>query len=66
MKVTGLGWVGTRTKRAAELSAFYEGVLGLPVVYREEGFWVHELPGGHHAAALPRPRRERLRARLAA
>jgi catechol 2,3-dioxygenase-like lactoylglutathione lyase family enzyme len=48
MKVTGLGWVGTRTDRAAELSGFYEGVLGLPLVHREEGFWVHELPGGHH------------------
>jgi catechol 2,3-dioxygenase-like lactoylglutathione lyase family enzyme len=48
MKVTGLGWAGTRTNRAAELSGFYENVLGLPVVHREEGFWVHELPGGCH------------------
>jgi catechol 2,3-dioxygenase-like lactoylglutathione lyase family enzyme len=48
MHVVGLGWVGTRTDRAPELSKFYEQVLGLPVVYREEEFWVHELPDGHH------------------
>ncbi len=48
MGVTGLGWVGTRTDRAAELSKFYEDVLGPRVVYREEGFWVHELPDGRH------------------
>ncbi|MGD0985742.1 MAG: VOC family protein [Acidimicrobiales bacterium] len=48
MQVTGLGWVGTRTYRAAELSQFYVKVLGLAIVYRREGFWVHELPEGHH------------------
>jgi catechol 2,3-dioxygenase-like lactoylglutathione lyase family enzyme len=48
MKVTGLGWAGTRTAHAAELASFYEKVLRLPMIRREEGFWVFELPDGRH------------------
>jgi hypothetical protein len=38
MNVIGLGWSGTRTDHASELSEFYEQMLGLPVVHREEDF----------------------------
>lgn len=48
MRVTELGWVGTRTDHARELADLYQGVLGLPLVHREDGFWVYELPRGHH------------------
>jgi hypothetical protein len=48
MRVTGLGWAGTRTAHAAELASFYEKVLRLPMIRRGEGFWVFELPDGRH------------------
>lgn len=48
MNVTGLGWVGTRTARAAELADFYLNTLGLPLIHSEPAFWVFELPGGRH------------------
>jgi catechol 2,3-dioxygenase-like lactoylglutathione lyase family enzyme len=48
MEIVGLGWTGTRTERAEELAQFYENVLGLRRVQSEPGFWVFELPDGHH------------------
>lgn len=48
MQVTGLGWVGTRTARGAELARFYQRVLGLRPVQVEREFWVFELPDGRH------------------
>ncbi|NED94911.1 VOC family protein [Phytoactinopolyspora alkaliphila] len=48
MKVTNLGWLGTRTERAEELAVFYADVLGLPLVHHEPGFWVYQLPNGRH------------------
>jgi catechol 2,3-dioxygenase-like lactoylglutathione lyase family enzyme len=49
MKITGLGWCGTRTGRCSELAHFYEHVLGLRLVHGEADFWVFELPDGRHA-----------------
>ncbi len=49
MRITGLGWIGTRTDRAVELSSFYESVLGLPLVRQVDGFWMHALPDGRLA-----------------
>ncbi len=48
MEITQLGWVGTRTERAAELADFYEHVLGLRLWHTEPDFWVFELPDGNH------------------
>ena len=48
MDVRGLGWTGTRTDRAEALAKFYQGVLGLDLVYTEPHFWVFELPDGSH------------------
>jgi catechol 2,3-dioxygenase-like lactoylglutathione lyase family enzyme len=48
MEITQLGWVGTRTERAAELAHFYEHVLGLSLWHTEPDFWVFELPDGNH------------------
>ena len=41
MRITGLGWLGTRTERDAELAAFYEEVLGLRPSHVEAGFRVY-------------------------
>lgn len=46
MEVMRLGWCGTRTEHAAELADFYRGVLQLPLVHQEPGFWVFRLPDG--------------------
>lgn len=48
MEITGLGWCGTRTERAADLARFYEYVLGFRPVHTEPDMWVFELPDGHH------------------
>jgi catechol 2,3-dioxygenase-like lactoylglutathione lyase family enzyme len=48
MRITRIGWLGTRTERAEQLAGFYERVLRLPIVHQEEGFWVFELPDGDH------------------
>ena len=48
MDVTGLGWSGTRTARAAQLADFYQNVLRLNLVYTELGFWVFTLPDGRN------------------
>ena len=49
MDVRGLGWVGTRTPKAAELARFYEDVLGLPRDQAEPEFWAFKLPDGSKA-----------------
>jgi catechol 2,3-dioxygenase-like lactoylglutathione lyase family enzyme len=48
MRITGLGWLGTRTDRDAELAAFYEDVLGLRASHVEPGFRVYTLPDGRN------------------
>jgi catechol 2,3-dioxygenase-like lactoylglutathione lyase family enzyme len=48
MRVTGLGWVGTRTDRDAALAGFYEDVLGLRPTHAEPGFRVFTLPDGRN------------------
>jgi catechol 2,3-dioxygenase-like lactoylglutathione lyase family enzyme len=48
MAVTGLGWVGTRTRRSTELAHFYASVLHLPLVHSAPGFWVFSLPDSTH------------------
>jgi catechol 2,3-dioxygenase-like lactoylglutathione lyase family enzyme len=48
MDIVGLGWLGTRTPRAAALVDFYSRVLGLRVAHEEPGFWVFTLPDGHN------------------
>ncbi len=44
--ITGLGWVGTRTERYAETTAFFRDVLELPVAFVGEHQAVFTLPGG--------------------
>jgi catechol 2,3-dioxygenase-like lactoylglutathione lyase family enzyme len=48
MQVLGLGWLGTRTRRASALADFYSHVLGLPLTHHEPGFWVFTLPDGQN------------------
>jgi len=48
MDIVGLGWLGTRTSRAAALVDFYSRVLGLRMAHEEPGFWVFTLPDGHN------------------
>ncbi|WP_394619701.1 VOC family protein [Lentzea sp. JNUCC 0626] len=48
MEITGLGWLGTKTRHASALAEFYGEVLGLPLVHREEGFWAFGLPDGRN------------------
>lgn len=48
MRITGLGWLGTRTARAEQLASFYRDVLGLAPVHAEPGFWAFRLPDGRH------------------
>ncbi len=43
--ITGLGWVGTRTDRFTETTAFFRDVLGLPVTYAGAHQVVFSLPG---------------------
>lgn len=44
MKILGLDWVGTRTDRFRETTAFFEETLGLPVGVRREDFIRLDLP----------------------
>ena len=45
MQVKRVAWLGTRTERFDETSAFFRDVLGLPVFYEEPGFAMLQLPG---------------------
>lgn len=44
--IKGLSWVGTRTERYSELTAFFRGAMGLDVDHEEEDFIVFKLPDG--------------------
>jgi catechol 2,3-dioxygenase-like lactoylglutathione lyase family enzyme len=46
VKVTGLGWVGSRTSRNAEMVSFLKEVLQLRPDIEEEGFAVFRLANG--------------------
>src|SRR2546421_11943346 len=45
VKVTRLGWFGTRTDRFDETTAFFRDDLGLALVRRDRGFAMFRLPG---------------------
>ena len=46
MEIIKLGWLGIRAEDDADLASFFAGVLGLPEVQHEDGFWVFKLPDG--------------------
>jgi hypothetical protein len=46
MKIKGIVWLGTRTDRFDEMTAFCHNLLGLPQQLSEPGFTVFELPNG--------------------
>jgi len=46
VKVRGIVWLGTRTMRFDEMTAFAESVLGLQAKHREDGLAMYGLPGG--------------------
>lgn len=46
MEVLGVAWVGTRTERFREMTAFYEDVLGLHRWVTDEDFVAYRLPNG--------------------
>jgi len=46
VEVRGIVWLGTRTPRFDEMTAFAENVLGLRVKHREGGLAMYGLPGG--------------------
>jgi catechol 2,3-dioxygenase-like lactoylglutathione lyase family enzyme len=46
MKITGLGWVGTRTSQYQPMVAFLKDVLGLTPHVEEDGFALFRLPNG--------------------
>ena len=45
MQVKRLSWLGTRTERFDETTAFFRDVLGIPVLHEETGFAMLQLPG---------------------
>ena len=44
--IKGLSWLGTRTERFSELTAFYREAMGLEVDHEEEDFAIFKLPDG--------------------
>ena len=44
MRVTRIAWLGTRTEKFDETTAFFRDVLGIPVLYEEPGFAMLQLP----------------------
>lgn len=46
MKIKGIVWLGTRTDRFAEMTAFCRDLLGLSQRMIEPGFAVFEMPNG--------------------
>jgi catechol 2,3-dioxygenase-like lactoylglutathione lyase family enzyme len=46
MRITGLGWVGTRTSQYQPMVAFLKDVLGLTPHVEEDGFALFRLPNG--------------------
>ena len=45
MQVRRLAWLGTRTEKFDETTAFFRDVLGVPMVHQEPGFAMLQLPG---------------------
>ncbi len=45
VQVKRLAWLGTRTERFDEMTAFVRDILGLSVKYEEPGFAMFRLPG---------------------
>lgn len=41
-----LVWLGVRTKRFREMRKFYENILKLKLVHKENGFRAYDLPNG--------------------
>ena len=39
-------WGGVRTEKFDEMASFYENQLGLPAIYKEDGFRAYDLPNG--------------------
>lgn len=46
MRVRRIAWLGTRTEKFHETTAFFRDVLGIPVRYEEPGFAMLQLPSG--------------------
>ena len=46
MQVKRLAWLGTRTERFDETTAFFRDVLGIPMFNEEPGFGMLQLPSG--------------------
>lgn len=46
MRVTRIAWLGTRTEKFDETTAFFRDVLGIPVRHEEPGFAMLQLPSG--------------------
>ena len=44
MQVKRLAWLGTRTEKVDETTAFFRDVLGIPVLHEEPGFAMLKLP----------------------
>jgi len=45
VQVRRLAWLGTRTEKFDETTAFFLDVLGIPVLHEEPGFAMLKLPG---------------------
>ena len=45
MQVKRLAWLGTRTEKFDETTAFFRDVLGIPVLHEEPGFAMLKVPG---------------------
>jgi catechol 2,3-dioxygenase-like lactoylglutathione lyase family enzyme len=45
VQVKRLAWLGTRTEKFDETTAFFRDVLGIPMVFEEPGFAMLQLPG---------------------
>jgi catechol 2,3-dioxygenase-like lactoylglutathione lyase family enzyme len=46
MELLKIGWLGTRTGKAAEMADLLQTVLGLRLVYTDLDMWVFQLPDG--------------------
>jgi len=46
VQVKRLAWLGTRTERFDETTAFFRDVLGIPMFNEEPGFGMLQLPSG--------------------
>jgi catechol 2,3-dioxygenase-like lactoylglutathione lyase family enzyme len=46
VEVRRIVWLGTRTERFEETTAFFRDVLGIPALHEEPGFAMLQLPSG--------------------